>query len=379
MQTPEKSFRVPRSRTFETHYAMRSEILASLEPVLFGSGLAGYKARHELENAFANLLGQRFACAVHSGTIGLFLALRACGIGSGDEIITVANSDISTTSAIRHCGAEPILCDVQASDFNIDIEQVEALITPKTRALLPVDLYGHPADVRRLREIADRHGLVIIEDATLATGAADYGHPVGFFADTAVFSFAPFKPLGSVGNGAMIVTNDAQIAKKLHSLAAYGAAQEGNSVLPGHQRFIDEGYNIPLDPLQAALLQIKLSYIPEWTARRQAIAAAYKLGLKNSPVITPLFREASAPTFRCFTVRVSQRQRVYHTLRKAGIEVVIHYAPPVYHHPGYSGNGLDMPLPITEKLATELLCLPVTPELTDEDVAYTIQQLRNCF
>ncbi len=379
MQTPEKSFRVPRSRAFETHNAMRSDILASLEPVLFGSAKAGYEVRHELENAFANLLGQRFACAVHSGTIGLFLALHACGIGPGDEVITVANSDISTTSAIRHCGAESILCDVQASDFNIDSEQVKALITPKTRALLPVDLYGHPADVRRLREIADHHGLVIIEDATLATGAADYGHPVGFFADTAVFSFAPFKPLGSVGNGAMIVTNDPQLAEKLYCLAAYGAAQESNCMLPGHQYYVDEGFNIPLDPLQAALLQTKLPHVPAWTKRRQAIAAAYELGLKDSPVQVPLFRETSAPTFRCYTVRVPQRQRVYHTLLNAGIEVVIHYAPPVYLHPGYSGNGLELPLPVTEKLATELLCLPVTPELTDEDVAYTIHQLRNCF
>ena len=379
MPTSEKSFRVPRSRAYETHNAMRSEILAALEPVLFGSSAAGYAARHELEDAFAKMVGQRFACVVHSGTVGLFIALRACGIGPGDEVITVANSDISTTSAIRHCGADPVLCDVHSNDFNIDTGQVETLITPRTRALLPVDLYGHPADVRRLREIADRHGLMIVEDAALATGAADYGHPLGHFADTAVFSFAPFKPLGSAGNGAVIVTNDPQLAQKLHDLAAYGAAQPFNSPLPARQHYVDEGYNVPLDPLQAALVRTKIPHVPAWTARRQAIAAAYETGLRDSPVKVPSFRAASSPTFRCYTVRVPEQQRVYDTLLNAGIEVVIHYSPPVYHHPGYSGSGPEQPLPVSETLASELLCLPVTPELTAEEVAFTVQQLRDCF
>lgn len=379
MHTSEKPFRVPRSRTFEAHDANRDEILVRIEPVLFGSSQAGDKVRQDLETAFAKMLDMQFACAVHSGTIGLFLALRACGIGPGDEVITVANSDISTTSAIRHCGADPILCDVLAADFTIDVDQVQALITNKTRALLPVDLYGHPADVRRLREIAEQHGIVIIEDATLATGATDYGHPLGFFSDAAVFSFAPFKPLGSAGNGAMIVTNNARLAEKLSNLSAYGAVLGNENALPGHQYFVDEGYNVPLDPLQAALLLTKISHVAAWTARRREIAAAYEVGLKDSPVQCPSFRESSSPTFRCYTGRVPQRQHVYHTLQKAGIEAVIHYAPPIYHHPGYSGGRPDRPLPLTEMLAGELLCLPVSPELSDEDVAFTIHQLLSCF
>jgi dTDP-4-amino-4,6-dideoxygalactose transaminase len=372
------SFRVPRSRAYETHDAYRSEILSSLEPVLFGSSQAGYRARHKLEETFAEMVGRQHACAVHSGTIGLFLALRACGIGPGDSVITVANSDISTTSAIRQCGALPILCDVHAHDFTLDCSQVEALITPATRAILPVDIYGHPADVRSLREIADRHGLMIIEDAALATGANDYGRPVGSFSDVAVFSFAPFKPLGSTGNGAMVVADDPQLALRIRQLCEYGSAPHSVETPEGYQFYVAEGYNVPLDPLQAALLQIKIPFVAEWTRRRQAIAEMYEVGFRGTAVRTPQFREVSAPTFRCYTVRVPDRQRVYAALREAGVEVVIHYAPPVYRHPGYSGEVPKVPLAVTETLSTELLCLPVTPELTVAEVTFTVEQLLAC-
>lgn len=369
------SFRVPRSRTYETHQANRAEILASLEPVLFGSSSNGYSVRHELEVAFAKMVGKRFACAVHSGTIGLFLALLSCGIEPGDEVITVANADISTTSAILQCGAKPVLCDVQEQDFTIDATQVEVLITSRTRALLPIDLYGHPADVKQLREIANQHQLIIIEDAALATGAVDYGQPVGAFADATIFSFAPFKPLGSAGNGAMIVTDDEGIQEKLRLLSGYGHAQSGVDVLAGHQRYVAEGYNVPLDPLQAALVLTKVPYLSKWTVRRRAIAHEYESGLQDSPAQVPTFRKESVPTFRCYTIRVPRRQRVYEALRKAGIEVVIHYAPAVYRHPGYSGGQPNRPLPVTEMLANELLCLPVAPELTSDDVINVIDQV----
>ena len=321
------------------------------------------------------MVGKRFACAVHSGTIGLFLALRACGIGSGDEVITVANSDISTTSAILQCGAKPVLCDVQEQDFTIDVTQVESLITSRTRALLPVDLYGHPANVKQLREIANQHQLCIVEDAALATGAMDYNKSVGAYADATVFSFAPFKPLGSVGNGAMIVTDDEDLQERLRLLSGYGHAPSDVSVLSGHQCYLAEGYNVPLDPLQAALVLTKISRLSKWTEQRRAIAHEYEIGLQDSPALVPDFRKESTPTFRCYTIRVPRRQHVYETLRKAGIEVVIHYAPPVYRHPGYSGDQPNMRLPVTEALADELLCLPVAPELTSDDVTDVIDQV----
>lgn len=370
------TFRIPRSRVFETHAGLRDAIAAALEPVLFGSIAEGYAVRAAFEEEFANAVGQRYGVSVASGTIGLLLALRACGVGPGDEVITVGNSDISTTAAVRQCGATPVLCDVLASDYTIDPELVETLITPRTRALLPVDLYGHPADVRRLRSLADRHGLKIIEDAALAAGAQDHGLPVGIYADATVFSFAPFKPLGSVGNGGIVVTNDPQIGERLQLLSHYGHALH-DAAPPGHQHYTEEGYNVVLDPLQAALLRVKLAYLPKWTARRRAIARAYHEGLAGTAAQRPAFRAEAAPTFRSYTVCVPQREAVYARLRAAGVEVVIHYAPPIYRHPVYGGwlPGCEA-LPVTDRLASSLLCLPVAPELTDDDVAYAVSVLR---
>ncbi|MGC8836884.1 MAG: DegT/DnrJ/EryC1/StrS family aminotransferase [Anaerolineae bacterium] len=371
-------FRVPRSRVYETHKALRQAIWEALEPVLFHSPAAGEAARRDLEEQFARIVGQRFACAVHSGTVGLFLVLRACGVGPGDEVITVGNSDISTTAAISHCGAVPVLCDVQASDYTMDPDLVEPLITERTKALLPVDLYGHPADVQRLREIADRHGLCIVEDAALAAGARDHGRPVGAFADAAVFSFAPFKPLGSVGNGGMVTTDNPEIAQRLRLLCGYGHLPDVKAPEPGHQRHLAEGYNVPLDPLQAALLSVKIALLPEWTAKRRAIAAAYEERLRSLDLALPAFRPESEPTFRSYTVRVRDQVRVYQGLRRAGVEAVLHYVPPVYRQPVYPQGlpGSDR-LPVTERLAREIVCLPVSPELTLDDVEYVVEVLRN--
>ncbi len=373
------SIRVPRSRTYKTHQRLRAEIQRALEPILYGSMSAAYACRQQLEADFARAMGQRYACAVHSGTVGLFLALRASGVEAGAEVITVGNSDISTTAAIVHCGATPVLCDIRAEDLTIDVSKVEMLITSRTRAILPVDLYGHPADVRSLRAIAQRHDLQIVEDAALATGAADYGHPVATFAHATVFSFAPFKPLGCAGNGAMITTDDETIARRLHTLAGYGHAKDDEVVLPGHQRYAAEGFNVPMDPLQAALVSVKLPYLPQWTERRREIARAYRDGLQNTAAQLPSFRRESEPTFRCYTIRVPRREKAYAMLLEAGVEIALHYTPPIYDHPGYSGPTVsDNSLPVTKQMAGELLCLPVAPELSQNDVDYVIEQVRAC-
>ncbi|MGQ9583870.1 MAG: DegT/DnrJ/EryC1/StrS family aminotransferase [Anaerolineae bacterium] len=374
---PLSSFRVSRSRVHETHQAMRQEILAALDPVLFGPVLGSEEARGVLEGRFAEAMGQSFACAVHSGTVGLFLALKACGVGPGNEVITVGNSDVSTTAAISHCGATPVLCDILEADYTLDPALVEPLITPRTAAILPVDLYGHPADVKSLREIADRHGLKIVEDAALAAGAQDHGRPVGAFADATVFSFAPLKPLGSVGNGGMVTTNDEGIARRLRLLCGYGHIPEVRSDVPGHQKHIAEGYNVPLDPLQAALVTVKLPYLQEWTEKRRALAAAYARGLQGLDVVLPAFRPESAPTFRSYTIRVKDQQAVYQGLRRAGVEAVLHYVPPVYRQPVYGSRlpGSDH-LPATDRVAREIVCLPVVVEMEEADVQYAVDALR---
>ena len=366
-------FTVPRSRAGQTHQTLRAEIQAALEPLLYGEASAGYALRARLESEFAALAGAKHALAVHSGTLALFLALKACGLRPGDEVISVGNSDISTTGAIHQCGARTLLCDVLEDDYTMDAGLVEALITQRTRALLPVDLHGHPANVKALREIADRHKLRIIEDAALATGAQDYGLPLGAFADIAMFSFAPYKPLGSAGNGAMLLTNDAALAQKLRLLTGYG----GSSAQEGQQDYVAEGYNAPLDPLQAALLLVKLPHLSSWTARRRQIVAALEAGLAGTAAQTPRFRSESTPTFRSYCIRVPQPAKVHRGLRAAGIESVIHYAPPVYRYSVYAeAFPSRAPLPVTDKLAEEIVNLPVTPELSDDEVNYMIERTR---
>lgn len=370
-------FRVPRSRANHTHQKLRSEILAALEPILFDDYRSSYAIRSELESAFASTMRQRHAVAAHSGTIALFLALRACGVGPGDQVIAVGNSDISTTGAISQCGAVPVLCDVNPSDYTIDVDQLEDLITGKTRAILPVDLHGHPANVQALRPLADRHDLKIVEDAALASGAFDHGAPVGAFADVAMFSFAPFKPLGSAGNGAMLVTNDDSLADQLRILVAYGHDPQGGNLLPGYQNYIAEGYNVPLDGLQAALLLVKLPYLAEWTRQRRDIVSRLEAGLADTSAALPRFRPESRPTFRSYAIAVDCQQELHQGLRAAGIEAVIHYAPPIYEYDVYAGMFPEQAsLTTTERLARQIVNLPVTPELTSDDVDYMIEVTR---
>ena len=370
-------FRVPRSRAIETHQKMREEILQALEPVIFGSTGASYEIRAKFERAFAKEVQQTFAIGVHSGTMGLFLALRACGVKAGDEVITTANSDISTTGAISQCGAIPVLCDVLETDYTIDTDQVENLISSKTRAILPVDLHGHPADVKKLRSLADKYGLKIVEDAALASGAMDYDKPVGAFADVAVFSFAPIKPLGSVANGAIIVTSDEELHQSLRLLVGYGHDPNFANRAIGQQNYIQEGYNVPLDGMESAVLMVKLPYLKEWTKRRRAIVRAYREGLADTAVTLPSFRSESLPTFRSYAICVDKQQATHQHLRNAGVEAVLHYSPPIHHYTIYS-DGLrnSENLPTTELLAKRVVNLPVTPELTKEDTDYVLVILR---
>jgi dTDP-3-amino-3,4,6-trideoxy-alpha-D-glucose transaminase len=244
---------------------------------------------------------------------------------------------------------------------------------------LPVDLYGHPADVEALREIAAPAGLRIIEDAALAAGARDHGQPVGAFADVTVFSFSPYKPLGTVGSGGAVATDDSSIASAVRTLRGYGASADVPPPLPGHQAHVAEGYHLPLDGLQAAVLSVKLPALDEWTRKRRAVASAYAEGLRDLPVVRPLFRAESEPTFRQYTVCVPERDEVYRRLRRAMVEVVLHYVPPVYRQPVYAGRALPGAdrLPVTDRLASSLICLPVFPEISRADIDYVIETMKD--
>lgn len=373
-------FRIPRSRAHHVHRQLRDDILRALEPMLFESAELEPAAERNLQSQFAALLHRRHAVACNSATSGLFLALLACGVKPGDEVVTVGNSDISTSSAISHCGGRPVFCDIQPDDFTIDPALVEACLTSRTRALLPVDLYGHPADVRALRHLAEAHDLKIVEDAALALGACDYEQPVGAFADATVFSFGANKPLGSAGNGGMVVTDDDQIAEMLQLYRGYGRSPREAYVAGQPLHHAGEGYNLPIDPLQAAIIGVKLPFLARWTERRREIAQIYSAGLAEIPVRLPTFRPESDPMFHSYVIRVPNRDALHTNLRRNGIESVMHYAPPVLHQAVYQSTlGATVTLPVTDQAAAELLCLPVTPELLDEEVHFVIDTLRDWF
>ena len=261
--------------------------------------------------------------------------------------------------------------------------QIEQLITNKTKAILPVDLYGHPADVRLIRKIAEKNQLKVVEDAALATGASDHGQPVGSFADATVFSFGAHKPLGSVGNGGMVITNDPVVAKELALLRSYGR-------LPQHERLLQdtplgmihttEGYNLPLDPLEAAIIAAKLPYLQQWTTARRKVAALYAEGLRDTPALRlPHLRSESEATFYCYTVRVmvGNRDRIYRELNAKGIDAALYYAPPVYQQPAYQEKRLNsQDVPVTTQVSSELLCLPVHPDMTEIEITQVVDSLK---
>ncbi|HJO91339.1 MAG TPA: DegT/DnrJ/EryC1/StrS family aminotransferase [Anaerolineales bacterium] len=217
------NYRIPRSLVHLTHQDMHNDIISRFEHVLLSEYSVGaHVVGEQLEQEFVKHIGHKYATGVHSATMGMLIGLRACGVAEGDEVITVGNSDISTTAAIHNVGASSVLCDIKIDDYTIDPDKVEALITKRTKAILPVDMYGHPSDVKALRVIADKHNLAIVQDAALALGATDHGLAIGSFADVVVFSFAPLKPMGSLGNGGMVATSSPDIHRSIYLLTGYG-------------------------------------------------------------------------------------------------------------------------------------------------------------
>ena len=369
------NYRIPRSLVHLTHQDMHNDIISRFEHVLLSEYSVGaHVVGEQLEQEFVKHIGHKYATGVHSATMGMLIGLRACGVAEGDEVITVGNSDISTTAAIHNVGASSVLCDIKIDDYTIDPDKVEALITKRTKAILPVDMYGHPSDVKVLRAIADKHNLAIVQDAALALGATDHGLAIGSFADVAVFSFAPLKPMGSLGNGGMVATSSPDIHRSIYLLTGYGHSGVFEGLELGHQDHIDEGYNVPIDPFQASLVSAKLPRLSEWTARRREIVSMYVDQLSGPGLHIPTFRPSSEPTFRCFTICVLDRSRILSTLRDNGVEAVLHYVPPVYKQSVYKDTMLaNSELPVTDKVTDSLLCLPVSPELSDDQVLQVIQ------
>jgi dTDP-4-amino-4,6-dideoxygalactose transaminase len=321
-----------------------------------------------LEEEVAQACNARYAIGVSSGTDALKIALRAVGVQPGDEVITTPFTFVSTAEVIVQLGATPVFVDIDPETYNIDPNLVEAAITPRTRAILPVSLYGQSAEMRTLRQIADRYGLWLIEDAAQAIGARHYEQPIGAFAHAATLSFFPTKNIGAAGDAGMILTNDEQIAYKARSLRVHG--------MNGGYYYEDIGYTARLDELQAVILRVKMRYLREWTERRRYHATLYRALLADAPLQLPAVRPYNYHVYHQFTVRTAQRDALREFLRERGVESAVYYPLPLHLQPAYRFLGYcEGDLPHAERAAQEVLSLPIHSELTEDQIALTAQSI----
>ena len=345
-----------------------AEIQSAISGVLERTDFILGEEVHLFEEDFAKYIGAKHAIGVGTGLAALELSLRAFGIGSGDEVITAANTYIATALAIFAVGARPVLVDAHPATYNLNSEALEAAITPRTKAIMPVHLYGQPADLDRVMAIAERHHLVVIEDAAQAHGARFGGRRVGTFGHAAGFSFYPAKNLGAYGDGGMIVTNDAALAEKLRRLRNYGERVKYEHAVVGT--------NSRLDTLQAAILRVKLRHLDAWNRARQSHAAAYKELLRGLPVVLLKTLEKAEHVYHLFVVQLDNRDQVQAQLREKGVATGIHYPIPIHLQEACKDLGYRQgEFPVTESAAKRILSLPMFAELTREQMEHVAAAL----
>ena len=337
--------------------ALREEVAQALQEVVDSTLFILGPKVDEFEEAFAAYTGTRYCVGVNSGTSALHLALICADVGAGDEVITVPMTFISTSWAISYVGATPVFVDVDAATYTIDVAQVERKITRKTKALLPVHLYGQPADMEPLLEISERHGIPIIEDAAQAHGAAYFGKRAGAFGVCGCFSFYPAKNLGAYGEGGAVVTNDPQIDARLRALRHHAQSE---------RYYHDElGFNYRMDGFQGAVLSIKLKYLEEWTEQRRLLAARYKERLADLPLQLPAEAPDRRHVWHLFVILHPERDRIRRELEARGILSSLHYPVPIHLQKAYRHLGhRPGDFPVTEKISRECLTLPLFPEMT---------------
>jgi dTDP-4-amino-4,6-dideoxygalactose transaminase len=321
------------------------------------------------EEKFARYCGARHCVGVGNGLDALSLTLRAWGIGEGDEVIVPSNTYIATWLAASHVGARPVPVEPDAATYNIDPDRIESAITPRTRAILPVHLYGQAADMDPIREIGARRGLRVLEDAAQAAGARHRGRRTGVLGDAAGFSFYPTKNLGAFGDAGALVTDDAELAQRVRTLGNYGSRTKyANEV---------KGYNSRLDPLQAALLGPRLDVLDAWNARRTAIAKQYLDAFAGSSLVLPAIADGNEHTWHVFVVRSKRRDALQAALAERGVGTMIHYPTPPHLQPAYAELGCERgAFPVSEAIHDEVLSLPMGPHMTGAEIAYVIEQVR---
>jgi dTDP-4-amino-4,6-dideoxygalactose transaminase len=343
----------------EQYQSLRAEMLQAIEGVLeSGVFVTGPQGR-ALEAEIAAYLGAEHAVGLNSGTDALHIALRALDIGPADEVITTPFTFVATTEAIGIVGAKPVFVDIDPRTYNMDVAQIEAAITPRTRAILPVHLYGCPAPMHEIMEIAAKHNLAVVEDCAQAIGAKIGDRYVGTFGEFGCFSFFPSKNLGAYGDGGMLVARDAALADRARSLRAHG----------GRIRYYHDelGVNSRLDELQAAILRVKRPHLEAWIENRRAVAERYTQAFAGSGLQTPVQPDGMRHVFHQYTVRVPDRDRVHDELKEQGVQTMIYYPVPLHLQKVHATFGLqEGAMPESEQAAREVLSLPMYPELRAE-------------
>ena len=333
------------------------EVSQAIQHVLRSGWFILGEETEKFEEEFSKYVGARFGIGVNSGSDALYLAVKALGISNGDEVLTVSHTMISTVDAITRNGAKPIFVDINPETYIMDESKIEAKISDKTRAILPVHLYGHPADMQPLIEIADKHGLYVIEDACQAHGSEYQNTKVGSIGEIGCFSFYPTKNLGAYGDGGMIVTNKEELAGKLKKMRNYGQSKKN------YHDFA--GVNSRLDEIQAAILRTKLRYLDEWNEKRRKFAKLYNERLENMEAITPIEKEYAKHVYHLYVIRHKQRDKLQQNLLKRGVQTLIHYPIPVHMQKAYLTHDK---LPTTERICCEILSLPMNPWLREEEI-----------
>jgi dTDP-4-amino-4,6-dideoxygalactose transaminase len=351
--------------------SIKGEMDAAMAAVVEQSTFIGGVAVKEFEEAFARYCGVGHCVGVANGTDGLAIALRTLGVGPGDEVITAANTFIATAEAVTMAGARVVFVDIDPSTYNIDVTRIEEKITPRTKAIIPVHLYGQPANMDAIRALAKNHGLFVVGDAAQAHGSLYEGLPVATLADITSFSFYPGKNLGAYGDAGALVTDSAEWAQKARMLANHGRTKKYDHDF--------EGVNSRLDGLQAAVLNVKLRHLDAWTEARRANAYRYNDAFKGSRVLTPTELDDVRAVYHLYVVRVpaERREALQGSMKQAGIDTGIHYpiALPYLNAYRYLGHT-EKDFPHALKASGEILSLPMFPELGDEQMEHVVSRLR---
>jgi dTDP-4-amino-4,6-dideoxygalactose transaminase len=348
--------------------SIKSEVDAAVARVLDTCQFVLGPEVSEFENEFAASCGTTDCVALNSGTSALHMALLAADVQPGDEVITVSFTFVASVATIIYAGARPVLVDIEPQTFNINPKSLEAAISPRTKAIVPVHLYGHPADMDPIMDVARRYNLVVIEDAAQAHGARYKGRTVGSIGDIGCFSFYPTKNLGAYGEGGAVTTSNQDYASTIRKLRDWGQDRKYHHLL--------HGYNYRMEGLQGAILRVKLRHLEVWTEARRAIIKQYNELLAESDLVCPVERPWARHVYHLYTVRTKNRDRTHSALLNEGIQTGIHYSAPVHLQPAYAGLGYKAgSLPESEAASREVLSLPLYPELTESQVSCVAQAL----